>query len=181
MNEPDNESLTTETKPQVPKFWTTMYHGTHSSRPEWTGDKVKQLDDNTFVVKGMGLSVKDEEGKEQDRRFQRNIEAQGGVVASGYDTTKDYSQKDPRNPNPGGYSIEIRILFPAFHDRSDLKKSAMPYYQDKYGEAQTQKILDLSNRVHWRNIQGGRHPVIPSGVKLKKLLDETTKDGTRII
>ncbi|HWA52052.1 MAG TPA: hypothetical protein VG895_03300 [Patescibacteria group bacterium] len=148
---------------EAPKYWTTLYHGSNLGRKEWEG-KIQTLDQPTLKLT-QGLSTI----TQQDKDYSGKI--------GYYGTTKTYQIPTRGTTNQ---PLEIRILFPDFHSRSKLSDEAIPYYGNKYGNEEAKRIKELSDSVHWRNMQKGRHPLLPKNMELTKLQDNNL-NGIRIV
>ena len=157
------KEVTAATEFPLPSGWTYLLHGTNLAKAQWQGESAAQLDSDVFEVKGRrGLSVVEKEDIERD-------------LAVGYgSTTKGYSHGT-------GAPVEIRVLFPKFHSRRPLTQERRAELSSKYGEEFTNNLLALTDQVHWRNDQAGRHPLLPRGMKLIKLKDEQVTGQGRVI
>jgi hypothetical protein len=167
----ENPSKHKEKKvPLVPKNWTTLYHGTNLIKQGWQG-KENLLEQDSFTITGMGLSVITEEARQE----QRALSAQGGR----YDTTGGYALSTEKDDK--GQPVEIRVLFPIFNDRmtnialSEIKAE----YTTRYGEERAKNILQRTNQVYWRNIE--KAPVLPTRMILDKLESHIDENGRRVI
>ncbi|MBI2028775.1 MAG: hypothetical protein HYT07_04165 [Candidatus Levybacteria bacterium] len=152
--------------PAVPKNWTMLYHGTNLNRPEWQG-KQHALEQNLFTVGGLGLSCITEDDKMYSK--QRGLS----------NTTNTYASSVQKG-NPG-QEVEMRIIFPRFHSRWTGFREVTAAYANRYGEERANSILDRSDVVHWKNLQGGRHPVLPKGMILDRLGVPTDENGRKVI
>lgn len=159
-----------EKMPLVPPHWTTLYHGANLARPQWQG-RESLLEDPTFTVEGMGLSAISEE----DRQMQREL-SQAGMK---YDTTGGYASMTPDGLM--GTPVELRIILPAFHRRKTGYEDVLAENASRYGQEVANKMLALSDETFWMNDQGGRHPIVPSGLVLDRLSGTTAEDGQRIV
>jgi len=166
-----------ETELKVPENWTILYHGSNLSRAEWQGDKRAKLDVEQLTLEGTGLSVISEEEKERTKLEKERLRQQG-IGTSDSDTTKTYSMETRGGANE---PLEMQIVFPEFHQRRAGYKEVQAAYAQKYGTERAKDILELSDKVHWKNQQGGRHPVLPSGMKLRKIGEVMRPDGARVV
>jgi hypothetical protein len=94
-------------------------------------------------------------------------------MVGSYNTTQNYSDGE-------GVALEIRVIFPAFHSRRALADEQRAALVKKYGMPRFQDVVKLANTVHWNNYKDARHPLLPRGMRLIKLTDDTT-DNRRVI
>ncbi|MCB9813550.1 MAG: hypothetical protein H6772_04050 [Pseudomonadales bacterium] len=152
----------------LPPHWTYLIHGSNLEKPQWQGDGVDQLDGDMFIIKGSGLSVIDKADKEMAQQEAEEMRARG-IKTGGYNTTSNYSRGR-------GTPLEIRVIFPSFNSRSPLTKEQRAELVKKYGEEIVQALYELADMVHWNNYKSGRHPFLPKGMKLSKIMDQTLEE-----
>jgi len=157
----------------VPENWTYLVHGSNLDRAQWKDEGGQQLDDDILEVKGMGLSTIDKADRDERQRNSDALKAQG-VAVGGYDTTRNYARGT-------GTPLEIRIVFPAFHSRRPLPEEARAKLVEKYGEVKVKSLYDLADMVQWKNHQTGRHPLLPRGMKLVRVMDQTLEGQGRVV
>lgn len=171
VTSPTKDLLVVPKKIPVPPDWTILYHGSNLGRDEWRGDKRNVLDEDILVnqARGLGLSCITEEDRQKQAR-------ESARMGASYDTTRRFSTiPKGKKDEP----LEIRIAFPAFHSRTKMLAGVRPEYEEKYGPEQTESIVSLADKVHWRTNQ--QHPVIPKGLRLVKLQDFVDSGGRRIV
>lgn len=155
----------------VPKHWTTLYHGSNTGKKEWQTNLVK-LDGEEFTIEGLGLSVIDQDSVDQVRRQREDLKSRG-IIAGDYDTTKSYSYGN-------GEPLEMQILVPNFHSRKEENKDLIAELTAQYSTERVIQIRSLMDQVFWKNIQSGRHPLLPRNMVLRKLSDRSV-GGKRIV
>ena len=152
----------------IPENWDVLTHGTNLERPEWRGDKVKQLDDDILVVKGTGLSVVGMDERKSNKEKAEALRKQG-ISSGNFDTTENYAKGE-------GGVVSINVIFPGFNSRKSGFGEQKEALEKKYGVDKANEITSLTDSVYWRNIQSGRHPVLPNGTRLIKLYDKQVGD-----
>lgn len=157
----------------VPENWTYLVHGSNLDNAQWKDEGGQQLHADILEVKGMGLSTIDKADRDERQRNSDALKAQG-VAVGGYDTTRDYAQGT-------GTPLEIRVVFPAFHSRHPLLEEARAKLVEKYGEVKVKALYDLADMVQWKNHQGGRHPLLPKGMTLIRVMDQTLEGQGRVV
>lgn len=176
LNLSPNEShkrQTEATELPLPNDWTYLIHGSNLDRPQWAGDNACLLKDDILVLKGPGLSTISREDKLRSLQQKSNLQNRG-ITASGYNTTAAYGSGSAN-------VLEIRVLFPQYHTRSALFFNAKQKLIERYGEQETNKIMEFCDTVWWKNHQAGRHPQLTGKSRLKKLRDEILDSGKRVI
>jgi hypothetical protein len=162
QKEPESNNLV---EMPIPENWTYLLHGANLDRREWMERGVEQLDADIFEIKGWrGLSAIDK--RDRDYMRERNI--------TGYDVTNNYAL------GKGGH-LEMRVMFPAFHSQFPLSESARAKLVEKYGEQRVKDLYDLGDEVFWKNDQHGRHPVLPTRMRLVKIMDQTLGENNRLV
>lgn len=157
----------------VPENWTFLVHGSNLIRTQWNNSKTDQLDADTLVVGGMGLSAVDlADIAAREKESQAFKDA--GIVMGRFDTTRNYAHGD-------GTPLEIRVAFPTFHSRKRLSDSQKKLLIEKYGEQKVAALIELTDLVQWKNYKSGRHPLLPKGMRLIKVVDQTLDGQGRII
>lgn len=169
-----NSATETASVPEilVPAGWTWLLHGSNLSKPKWQNGGADQLDSDTFVIKGMGLSVVTQEEIDHQQSQTDHLRARG-IGTSGYNTTKGYA-------SGSSLPIEIKVLFPSFHSREGKSVTKRAQLIAKYGEEKTKALFDLADVVYWRNHQSGRHPILPRGMRLIKLSDNSSDTSRQL-
>jgi len=155
--------------PPLPENWTILFHGTNLGRDEWQNGRDDVLKQDSLAIKTRypGLSCITLEDKREARNSRRG---------TGYDTTRNYSTIAPGHTD---LPMEIRILFPAFHDRKKGSKEIFEAYERKYGTEISKKLRQLLNKTHF--LLNQQHPVVPNGTELRKLADYLLDDGRRVV
>lgn len=151
----------------VPKYWTTLYHGSNLEKREWEKN-LQMLDGDEFTIERLGLSVIDQDSVDQVKRQREDLKSRG-ISAGDYDTTKSYSYGK-------GAPLEMQILVPNFHSRRVNDLSFVAGMMDKYGSKKVEEIKCLMDQIFWKNSQNGRHPLLPRKMVLKKLSDRSVGD-----
>lgn len=164
------------TEPTIPPGWTVLYHGSNLSRPEWQEGNAARLDTDTLTV-GRGLSVISQEERSQQQAQSDSLRQQG-IATSALDTPKAFALDVHGGMNQ---PIELRIIFPALHSRQADSNQRKEEAVSKHGEERVGELVELADKVYWNNSQGGRHPVLPQGMKLRKLQETTDEDGARTV
>lgn len=130
-------------------------------KSQWAGDKAQQLDSTEFVIKGMGLSVLSK--KEKDEEAAMHLHArEEGIRVGVLDSTKSYA-------SGAGKQLRIEVAFPTFNTRNtdpEELQQVKEKLRETCSEAQIEQVFALCDQVYWRNIQNGRHPLLPKEMVL---------------
>lgn len=156
----------------IPNGWNMLTHGSNLSMVQWSGDNIKQLDDDILVIKGTGLSTIGNREREDSERIKEELNKQG-VKHGNFNTTDTFSSGK-------GEPLVLNIIFPSFSSRDNRFNELKEKWIIKYGNDITNSITTLVDRVYWNNPNGGQHPILPTGLKLKKIEDKKT-EGKREI
>ena len=156
----------------IPKNWALLTHGTNLGKIEWAGEKTKQLDENILIVGKRGLSVVGERERKDVER-QKEYLKQQGIGSGSFSTTEGYS-------TGGSNILIINVIFPEFNSREKEFKDIRGSWVKKHGQETANSFAEIVDQVYWKNIQSGRHPILPNGFVLKKVEDKIT-DGKRLI
>ncbi|HCC23462.1 TPA: hypothetical protein DF272_04805 [Candidatus Falkowbacteria bacterium] len=156
------EAVDIDWEKNIPEGWTYLKHGTNLIRwPEGTDPYVQ---DRLVINRGNGLSVVTKEEYEED------------IKRGNYNTTKSYqSTVKPEGMSEADYKkrnheFEIRVLFWGnVHHNSKWRS---------FKGILSPELLEKIAKYYFKNMQGGRHPVIPRGEKLVKVgaVKENGKD-----
>jgi hypothetical protein len=140
----------------IPRGWTTLIHGTDSSR--W------QLGEREKVIHGFqGLSVITAEDRE---RYRADAIRMGNPNA--YDTTTNYAgTSDTTTP------VEARILF--------YKEAMSPRYSTSEDIADLKTDLSTETSQLIQKYYQPRHPVVPRGETLVYMGDTIDEESGRVI
>jgi len=173
MNYPEAKETTTIPEIPLPPNWTILIHGSNLAKRGWESGSA-QMDEEIFVVNAtLGLSVITREEALASQQSAIYLRSQG-IATTGFDTTGNYSRG-------AGISLEIRVAFPNFYSREPLVEGDRAKLVAKYGEDKVEAIVKLADLVYYRNIQNGRHPVLPKGMKLKKIADVSLDGQKRVV
>lgn len=157
---------------QIPNGWNLLTHGTNLGMVQWSGDNTKQLDNDILTIKGTGLSTIGDREREDAKKTKEELKKQE-INHGNFNTTESFS-------SGVGNPLIINIVFPAFSSRDKRFDKLKENWIKKYGNDITDSITALVDRVYWNNPNGGQHPILPNGLKLKKLEDKNI-EGKREI
>lgn len=141
----------------IPRGWTTLIHGTDSSR--W------QLGEREKVVQGIqGLSVITSEDRE---RYQADAIRVGNPNA--YDTTASYTRSSDGSTDV--VPVEVRVLF--------YKEAMSPRYSTSEDIADIKAALPVETSQLIQKYYPSRHPMVPRGETLVYMGGDTDEQSGR--
>lgn len=157
---PEEEQKEQEYVPQIPRGWTYLKHG--SNYIKWDTANPRTQDEITLKK---ALSVVDKEDHERDISVGRQGTSKlYGIVAQ----PKGMSDEEFAEKNK---AFEMRVYFFENHARKKID----PEFKQTLSP---QEIEDIK-KYYFKNIQYGRHPLVPKGTQLIKL-GKSIEDGVEV-